>query len=135
MAWKIELDRSAERELDKLDPPTARRILSFLHGRVALLDDPRGIGEALNRVVYAAIWQGSQRLRKIGTCFRHKPTFVSQMVANGMLALGVLLARVQDAKHVDNVGFNLIYDNIVWMRDYFPSAWNAFAFSVQVRMV
>ena len=46
MAWKIEFDRAAVRELDKLDRQTARRILAFLHGRVAALDDPRSIGEA-----------------------------------------------------------------------------------------
>lgn len=27
MAWKVELDRVAERELDKIDPQAARRIL------------------------------------------------------------------------------------------------------------
>jgi len=37
MAWKVELDPAAERELDKLDPQTARRILRFLQGRVAVL--------------------------------------------------------------------------------------------------
>ena len=47
MAWKVELDPAAVRELGKLDPQIARRILSFLHGRVAVLDDPRSIGEAL----------------------------------------------------------------------------------------
>lgn len=47
MAWRIEFDRAAIRDLDKLDPQDARRILSFLHGRIAKLDDPRGIGEAL----------------------------------------------------------------------------------------
>ena len=47
MAWKVELDRGAVRDLDKLDRRTARRILAFLHERVARLDDPRTIGEAL----------------------------------------------------------------------------------------
>ena len=47
MAWKVELDPAAVRELGKLDPQIARRILSFLHGRVAVLDYPRSIGEAL----------------------------------------------------------------------------------------
>ena len=47
MVWKVELDPAAERELAKLDPQAARRILTFLHGRVAVLDDPRSIGEAL----------------------------------------------------------------------------------------
>ena len=37
MAWKVELDPAAERELSKIDPQTARRILAFLHERVAQL--------------------------------------------------------------------------------------------------
>ncbi|MGC2209049.1 MAG: hypothetical protein WA532_02960 [Candidatus Korobacteraceae bacterium] len=47
MAYKVELSRAAAREIDKLDPPAARRILKFLHDRVAKLDDPRSTGEAL----------------------------------------------------------------------------------------
>ena len=47
MAWKVEFDGAAEHDLDKLDPQVARRILSFLFERVATLDDPRSIGEAL----------------------------------------------------------------------------------------
>ena len=47
MAWTIQLDPTAGRELDKLDPQVARRILSFLHGRVAPLDNPRSLGDAL----------------------------------------------------------------------------------------
>ena len=39
MAWKIELDRAAVRELGKLDQQTARRILAFLHSRVATLGE------------------------------------------------------------------------------------------------
>jgi mRNA interferase RelE/StbE len=57
MAWKIELDTAAERELDKLDPQTARRILTFLHGRVANLDDPRSIGEALKGSKLGEFWK------------------------------------------------------------------------------
>ena len=40
MGWRVELDQAAERDLDRLDPQTARRILVFLHGRIAALDDP-----------------------------------------------------------------------------------------------
>jgi hypothetical protein len=47
MAWKVELSSGADRELNKLDAQHARRILRFLHERVAKLDDPRSIGEAL----------------------------------------------------------------------------------------
>ena len=57
MAWKVELDPAAARELDKLDPQVARRILSFLHGRVAVLDDPRSIGEALNGSKLGEFWK------------------------------------------------------------------------------
>ncbi|WP_017879769.1 type II toxin-antitoxin system RelE family toxin [Janthinobacterium sp. CG3] len=57
MAWKVELDSAAERDLDKLDPQTARRILTFLHGRIAALDDPRSIGEALKGSKLGDFWK------------------------------------------------------------------------------
>ena len=57
MAWKVELDPAAERELGKLDPQTARRILHFLQGRVAVLDDPRAIGEALQGTRLGEFWK------------------------------------------------------------------------------
>jgi len=47
MAWRIEFERAAERELGKLDPQNARRILNFLNDRVRPLENPRSIGEAL----------------------------------------------------------------------------------------
>ena len=45
--WKVEIDREAKRDLDKLDPQVTRRIERFLYERVAILVDPRSIGEAL----------------------------------------------------------------------------------------
>jgi mRNA interferase RelE/StbE len=57
MAWKVELDPAAVRALDKLDQQIARRILAFLHGRVALLDDPRTIGEALRGSKLGEYWK------------------------------------------------------------------------------
>ena len=57
MAWKIELDRAAVRDLGKFDQETARRILAFLHGRVATLEDPRSIGEALKGSRFAEFWK------------------------------------------------------------------------------
>ncbi|MCY3753487.1 MAG: type II toxin-antitoxin system RelE/ParE family toxin [Alphaproteobacteria bacterium] len=57
MDWKIELDSEAERDLDKLDSQTARRILRFLHGRVAVLDDPRSIGAALRGAGLGGYWR------------------------------------------------------------------------------
>jgi len=57
MAWKVDLDSAADRELDKLDPQTARRILTFLHSRVAVLEDPRSIGEALKGSKLGEFWK------------------------------------------------------------------------------
>ena len=57
MAWTIELDSTAEKEVDKLDPQIARRILRFLHGRVATLDNPRSIGEALRGSQLGEFWK------------------------------------------------------------------------------
>ncbi len=57
MAWIIEFDPSAEKELDKLDPQQAKRILKFLFDRVANLDDPRSIGEALKGSRFNTLWK------------------------------------------------------------------------------
>lgn len=57
MAWAIELDPAAERELEKIDPQVARRILTFLHGRVGKLKDPRSVGEALKGDKFGAFWK------------------------------------------------------------------------------
>jgi mRNA interferase RelE/StbE len=57
MVWKIDLDPGAERELSKLDPPIARRILGFLSDRLATLEDPRTIGEALKGSRLGDFWK------------------------------------------------------------------------------
>lgn len=57
MAWRIEFDRSAARELDKLDPQARRRILKFLTGRVAPASDPRSVGEALKGSRLGDFWK------------------------------------------------------------------------------
>jgi mRNA interferase RelE/StbE len=57
MAYNVELSESAERELGKLDPLQAKRILKFLHQRVAKLDDPRSIGEALHGSRLGEFWK------------------------------------------------------------------------------
>lgn len=57
MAWKIEIDSAAVRDLDKLDPQATRRILVFLHERVAALEDPRSIGEALKGSMLGEFWK------------------------------------------------------------------------------
>ncbi len=57
MAWRVEIDRAAVRDLGKLDRQAARRILAFLHGRVAMLDNPRSIGEALKGSRLGEFWK------------------------------------------------------------------------------
>jgi len=57
MAWSLEYSDEARRNLDKLDAQTARRIVVFLGGRVASLDDPRSIGEALKGPRLDAFWK------------------------------------------------------------------------------
>jgi mRNA interferase RelE/StbE len=57
MAWRIEFERGAERELARLDSKAATRILRFLHERVAPLEDPRSIGEALKGSKLGEFWK------------------------------------------------------------------------------
>jgi mRNA interferase RelE/StbE len=57
MAWLIKIRSKAERQLDQLDPQVARRILRFLHERIALLEDPRSIGDALKGTELGDLWK------------------------------------------------------------------------------
>ncbi|MCW8205721.1 type II toxin-antitoxin system RelE/ParE family toxin [Verminephrobacter aporrectodeae subsp. tuberculatae] len=57
MAWKIELSALARKNLDQLDSQIARRILSFLRKRVAPLDNPRSLGEALKGSRLGEFWK------------------------------------------------------------------------------
>ena len=57
MAWRVELSTLAQKNIDQLDPLIARCILSFLHERVAPLDDPRSIGEALKGSRLGEFWK------------------------------------------------------------------------------
>ncbi len=57
MPWAIEFHPQAEKDLSKLDPRTARRILRFLRERVAPLEDPRSLGEALKGPELGRFWK------------------------------------------------------------------------------
>ena len=57
MAWRIEFDPAAEKELRKLGGEPARRILRFLSDRVSRLDDPRSLGEALKGSKLGDFWK------------------------------------------------------------------------------
>ncbi len=57
LAWRIEFEDAALKELAKLDKQVARRILVFLRERVAVLDDPRSVGEALKGSRLGEFWK------------------------------------------------------------------------------
>ena len=57
MAWRIELDDAAKKDLAKLDKPVAKRITAFIRERLALLDDPRSIGDALKGSRLGELWK------------------------------------------------------------------------------
>ncbi len=57
MAWQIKFDDAARKDLAKLDKPLARRITAFLRERIAVLDDPRSMGEALKGARLGEFWK------------------------------------------------------------------------------
>jgi mRNA interferase RelE/StbE len=57
MAWRVELSAGVDRELAKLDPQQRKRILKFLSERVARLDNPRSIGQALHGSRLGEFWK------------------------------------------------------------------------------
>ena len=57
MAWRIEFSTEAGRELRKLDPQHAKRIVKFLQERVSTLDDPRSMGKALQGSRLGEFWR------------------------------------------------------------------------------
>ena len=56
MAWLIEIDDAAKKDLARLDKQVARRITDFLRNRIAPLDDPRVLGHALQGKVLGDLW-------------------------------------------------------------------------------
>ena len=57
MAWRIEFDHKAKKDLAALDKTVAKRITAFLRERVSGLDDPRSIGEALKGSRLGIYWK------------------------------------------------------------------------------
>ena len=47
MAWKVEFQKSATKQLRALDRPIQQRILTYFRTRVLSADDPRQLGKAL----------------------------------------------------------------------------------------
>lgn len=57
MAWTIEYDAAARKDLSSLDKQIARRITAFMRERVASLDDPRSLGQPLNGSELGDFWR------------------------------------------------------------------------------
>ena len=57
MAWQIEFDESAKKELAKLDRKVARRLIEFLKDRVLSQKDPRSVGQALKGSTLGEFWK------------------------------------------------------------------------------
>ena len=57
MAWAISYTETARKQLRKLDPQTARRIVDFMDERIAGQSDPRSTGQALTGPLVGAYWR------------------------------------------------------------------------------
>jgi mRNA interferase RelE/StbE len=57
LAWQIEFDPDALKDLRKLDKPIQIRLLGFLRTCVSGLSNPRDIGEALSGQRLGSYWK------------------------------------------------------------------------------
>jgi mRNA interferase RelE/StbE len=57
LAWVVEFDPDAVKDLKKLDRQVQTRILGFLRERLAPLDNPRQLGEALAGAQLGNYWK------------------------------------------------------------------------------
>jgi mRNA interferase RelE/StbE len=57
LGYEIEFDPGALKDLRKLDRPVQQRLVGFLKQRVAVLDDPRELGEPLAGARLGNYWK------------------------------------------------------------------------------
>lgn len=57
MVWQIEVSDAAKKRLAKMGRPEAKRITAFLRDRIANLDNPRHLGEALQGARLQGLWR------------------------------------------------------------------------------
>jgi mRNA interferase RelE/StbE len=57
MTWTIRLSDRAHQDLSRLDHQLVRRIYRFLFGRLAKLEDPRSVGDALRGSKFGEYWK------------------------------------------------------------------------------
>ena len=57
MAWRIEVEAGAKKDIAGLDRPVAKRVLSFLREKLGTREDPRSLGQALHGKTYGEFWK------------------------------------------------------------------------------
>ena len=57
MAWNLEFDPAAIKDLDRLDSKVRHRILTFLTTRLAISDDLTKLGSLLHDKKYENLWR------------------------------------------------------------------------------
>jgi mRNA interferase RelE/StbE len=81
LAWSIEYDRGALKDLKKLDRAIQREILDYMDSRVATADDPRRFGKPL-RASKFGLWRYRVRDYRI-ICELQEKRLVVLVVAVG----------------------------------------------------
>jgi mRNA interferase RelE/StbE len=57
LAWTIEFDELAAKQLGKLAKTDAQRIRDFLRDRIAMAENPRSLGHQLQGSRFAGLWR------------------------------------------------------------------------------
>jgi mRNA interferase RelE/StbE len=57
LVWQIEVSAAAKKHLAKMGRVEAKRITAFLRTRIAILDNPRQLGEPLQGARFAGLWR------------------------------------------------------------------------------
>ncbi len=55
--YEVRFSPDAEKDLSKLEQQTAKRIVKFLHERIANIDNPRALGKALKGEELGKYWR------------------------------------------------------------------------------
>jgi mRNA interferase RelE/StbE len=81
LAWTIEYDEAAVRDLKKLDRQVQREILGFMEKRVGRADDPRSFGKPLRHSKFG-LWRYRLRAYRI-ICQLQRAKLIVLVVAIG----------------------------------------------------
>ena len=87
MAWTINYDEAASKDLKKLDRQVARRIRDFMTERVSILENPRDMAEAL---------KGS----KLGEFWKYRVGDYRVVASIDDAVVRILVVKVGNRKHV-----------------------------------